>query len=128
MPVLCKEGNSSFSAELIYVNAKTKLCSHATVGAPREDGIPRNVRLSFSSPDSLQGLILTRKDGVISYEYRDLCVEYSDTELLRCVDLMLLEDPSYEIRLAPNTKNPEEIRCSEEVLQIKNFKTALPDP
>lgn len=114
--------STAFSAELIYRNGETMLCATAQVDAPRADGILRDVSLCFSYPDALQGLILTRENGKVLYEYDGIFLPSEGTELLRCVDLLLQEDSGYEIQFSSQTGIPEEIRSSEEILQIKNFQ------
>lgn len=126
---------TAFCADLCYVTQSTRLCATVRVEAPRDssDGLPRNAILSFTSPEALRGLVVTRKDGEIFYEYEGLSSSTDATGLLRCVDLLLTEypnnteDQSYEIRLAPSTGYPEEIVTSKETLQIQNFQKISSD-
>ncbi len=129
-PPLSAYRDTAFCADLVYFRQNIRICAFAQVAAPREesDSLPRDVTLSFREPEALHGLTVTRKNGDIFYEYKGLSMSTDATELLRCIDLLLIEehknteDQSYDIRLSSDTGFPEEIVTSEETLQIQNFQ------
>ena len=119
--------SSAFSASLVYIKNETRICATAIVGAPREatDFLPRDLTLTLSSPEALRGLVITRKDGVISLSYQGLLTAVEETNLLRCTELLLSEDPAAEIVLDPTQNTPKEILLGKESLQISDFKKIL---
>ena len=119
--------SSAFSASLVYIKNETQICATVAVSAPREasDSLPRDLTLTLSSPEALRGLVITRKDGVVSLSYQGLLTAVEETNLLRCTELLLSEDVDAEIILDPTTNLPKEILLGKEALQISDFKKIL---
>lgn len=144
---------TAFDAEIVFITPNARLCATAEVSAPSQNHALRDVTLTFSEPQALKGLILTRRGGTVSLNFQDLCIEDVPVQaLLRGIDLLLsegaitilgkenresigsisaeLEDEqegkSYALSLEPTTGFPKELRTDTELLQIKSFRPSLP--
>ena len=119
--------SSAFSASFVYVKNEMQICATAMVGAPREasDPLPRDLTLTLTSPEALRGLVITRKDGEVSLSYQGILTTVEHTDLLRCTELLLSEDPTAKITLDPTQNTPKEILLGKELLQISDFKKIL---
>lgn len=145
--------SSAFCADLRLISEPLQICATAEVAPPTTEGALRDITLTFSAPEALKGLIVTRTNGEISLSFLDLTIEcFPVDKLLQPIDLLLCEGSrtligednidgvrylffnienkkegeSYEFYVDPHTGIPKEIRTSKETLQIMSFHTRTP--
>ena len=143
----------AFVAELVFITPTSRLCATAEVSSPSSAQALRDVKLSFTEPTALNGLIVTRYEEQVSLNFKNLCVEDAPIQdLLRGIDLLLCdgsltilgkeeregirfisaelqnekEGKSYALSLEPTTGYPKELRTDTEILQIKAFDKTSP--
>ena len=119
--------DTAFSAELLYVKNNTRICSTVQVGAPRDssDPLPRDLVLTVTSPEALQGLVITRIDGTLSFSYKGILTTVERTDLLRCAELLLSEDPDNTYEFNESTGFPICICTKNERVEISNVQAKL---